>query len=300
MYTKQYSAKCFAWALIIAFLLQLAGCNTVSGQYSGRDGAPPGAFNANAVPDAVPKAEATSRYGNPASYKVGGKRYFVMKNSKGYDRTGYASWYGTKFHGQRTSSREPYDMFSMTAASTTLPIPTYVRVTNLQNGRSAIVKVNDRGPFHSNRIIDLSYAAASKLGYANRGTALVRVTAVTTNDMPKMYAANDNAKQSPAPNFYQPTNLKQSKTKSTPKLIVAENQPVYLQVGAYHDRSKALSVSKKIAALTQAEVSVKSGFRNHERIYRVHIGPLADGDQSSKVTHVLQKNGYEKPVHVDG
>lgn len=120
----------------------------------------------------------TNQYGKASSYKVGGKRYYVLNSPKGYDKIGRASWYGKAFHGRRTSSRERYNMFGMTAASTSLPIQSYVKVTNLYNGRSVIVKINDRGPFKSSRIIDLSYAAAKKLGYTNKGTALVRVTAV--------------------------------------------------------------------------------------------------------------------------
>lgn len=159
----------------------------------GSDGAPSGYFNAHSVPEAVPKAESRSKYGNPTSYRVGRKRYYVMKDAKGYDKKGYASWYGRKFHGQRTSSRERYDMYSMTAASTTLPIPTYVRVTNLENGRSVVVKVNDRGPFHSRRIIDLSYAAAKQLGYAHKGTAYVQVTAIGAQKPRALLAASDSS-----------------------------------------------------------------------------------------------------------
>lgn len=123
----------------------------------------------------VPAKEPLSRYGNPTEYKVAGRNYEVMKSSTGYKTRGVASWYGTKFHKQRTSSGEPYDMYVMTAAHKTLPLPTYVRVKNLDNGRVAVVKVNDRGPFHGNRIIDLSYAAALKLGVFPKGTANVEI-----------------------------------------------------------------------------------------------------------------------------
>ena len=127
------------------------------------------------LPDPVPRREPRSARGNPPSYVVFGKTYHVMESESGYYATGLASWYGTKFHGRTTSSGEPYDMFALTAAHRSLPIPTYVRVTNLDNGKSTVVRVNDRGPFHSDRIIDLSYAAAVKLGFADRGTARVRV-----------------------------------------------------------------------------------------------------------------------------
>ncbi|MBA2650100.1 MAG: septal ring lytic transglycosylase RlpA family protein [Legionella sp.] len=123
----------------------------------------------------VPSKEPLSRYGNPSEYKVAGHKYAVLKSSTGYKTKGIASWYGTKFHNQRTSSGEPYDMYIMTAAHKTLPLPTYVKVKNLNNGREAIVKVNDRGPFHENRVIDLSYAAALKLGVFPKGTAPVEI-----------------------------------------------------------------------------------------------------------------------------
>lgn len=122
-----------------------------------------------------PANEPLSRYGNPTEYYVDGRTYEVMKSSSGYKTRGVASWYGTKFHKQRTSSGEPYDMYVMTAAHKTLPLPTYIRVKNLSNGREAIVRVNDRGPFHSDRILDLSYAAAVKLGVYPKGTAPVEI-----------------------------------------------------------------------------------------------------------------------------
>ncbi|KTD50894.1 septal ring lytic transglycosylase RlpA family protein [Legionella quateirensis] len=123
----------------------------------------------------VPANEPLSRYGNPSEYYVDGRAYKVMKSSSGYKTRGVASWYGTKFHKQRTSSGEPYNMYVMTAAHKTLPLPTYVKVKNLDNGRSAVVKVNDRGPFHADRVIDLSYAAALKLGVFPKGTANVEI-----------------------------------------------------------------------------------------------------------------------------
>ncbi len=186
MNSQHRLGKIGVWALAFWLLLLIAGCSSVGGNRTLY-----GPQSANANPNTVPKTQPLNKYRNPYSYKVGGHRYYVMKSAQGYDQTGYASWYGTKFHGHHTSNHERYDMYSMTAASTTLPIPTYVRVTNLRNNRTVIVKVNDRGPFRSNRIIDLSYAAAVKLGYASSGTALVRVTAINPDQIGKMYAAND-------------------------------------------------------------------------------------------------------------
>ena len=127
--------------------------------------------------DWIPK-EQPSRYGNMESYVVFGERYYVRDSSKGYDETGYASWYGKKFHGRLTSNREKYDMYEVSAAHKTLPLPSYVEVTNLDNGRKLVVRVNDRGPFHDGRIIDLSYKAADMLDIVNKGVQKVRVVAL--------------------------------------------------------------------------------------------------------------------------
>ena len=130
------------------------------------------------IPDAVPLAEPKSSSGNPDSYEVYGDHYVILKDARGYKERGYASWYGKKFQGKRTSSGEPYDMFKMTAAHKTLPIPCYARVTNIDNGRSVVVRINDRGPFHEGRIIDLSYTAAVKLGSLGKGSIPVEVEAI--------------------------------------------------------------------------------------------------------------------------
>ena len=132
----------------------------------------------DSVPDAVPRIEPRARSGNPPFYDVFGKRYYVLSSSVGYWERGVASWYGPGFHKVRTSTGEPYDMYAMTAAHKTLPLPAYVRVTNLLNGRSIVVRVNDRGPFVGNRIIDLSYSAAAKLDMLRNGTAMVDVRTI--------------------------------------------------------------------------------------------------------------------------
>ena len=160
----------------------LAACSTShqkhssSGRYSqAHDSAPPHAVDVSHVKDAIPRAEPKSRYGNPPSYVVFGKRYHTLASSEGYSERGIASWYGTKFHGHRTSSGESYDMYRMSAAHKTLPLPTYARVTNLRNGKSVVVKINDRGPFVKGRISDVSYLAAQKLDFVQQGLAKVRV-----------------------------------------------------------------------------------------------------------------------------
>src|SRR5882757_6220949 len=146
-----------------------------------QDGPPSAAeipANVAIIPDAVPTPEPKSSSGNPDSYEVYGDHYVILKDSRGYKERGYASWYGKKFQGRRTSSGEPYDMFKMTAAHKTLPIPCYARVTNLENGHSVVVRINDRGPFHEGRIIDLSYTAAVKLGSLGKGSIPVEVEAI--------------------------------------------------------------------------------------------------------------------------
>ena len=145
-------------------------------------------------PGPIPKVEPRSRYGNPSSYVVFGKTYYTLPSSEGYVERGIASWYGKKFHGRPTSSREPYNMYAMTAAHTQLPLPTYVLVTNLKNGKQIIVRVNDRGPFHDNRIIDLSYTAATKLDIVREGTGLVEVRALDPVDYQNMLLPNKSVK----------------------------------------------------------------------------------------------------------
>lgn len=161
------------WLLV----LSLVACSAPGVRPPARSDGPPAHVPVDLakLPDPIPREEPKSARGNPPAYTVLGRTYRVMDSAAGYQATGIASWYGRKFHGRKTSSGEPFDMFELTAAHTTLPIPTYARVTNLHNGRSTIVRINDRGPFHADRLIDLSYAAAVKLGFATRGTAHVRV-----------------------------------------------------------------------------------------------------------------------------
>lgn len=164
---------------IVAFL---SACSTSSWQPApkpqAKDRPPSEPFNPSNVPDPIVKAEPLSKYGNPPFYDVNGKRYYTTKNRSGHIERGMASWYGEKFHGRRTSSGEIYNMYAMTAAHKSLPLPTYAEVTNLSNNKKITVRINDRGPFHGDRIIDLSYSAALKLGIVGSGTARVEVRAI--------------------------------------------------------------------------------------------------------------------------
>jgi rare lipoprotein A len=168
-------------ALVWLSLLLMVGCSSTpskKGGYYKDDGPherPPAGLDA--VADATPRAEPLHRYAN-RPYRVFGKDYRPLSSVQPFRQRGMASWYGKRFHGQKTSSGEPYDMYKMTAAHPTLPIPSYARVTNLANGRSVVVRINDRGPFHAGRVIDLSYVAAYKLGYIAAGSAQVEVEAI--------------------------------------------------------------------------------------------------------------------------
>ncbi len=209
---------------LVACFFFIAACTTVKPHHGDQDYAPSHDVDVQALRDAVPKQEPRSKYGNPKSYCVLGHTYRVMASSYGFRERGIASWYGMKFNKKRTSSGEIYNLYAMTAAHKTLPLPTYVRVVNLQNRRSCVVKVNDRGPFKQDRILDLSYAAARKLGVFEHGTALVEITALDPSH--------------PRGNLNLPTSLGR-----TPHL--------YLQVGAFASKNNADAFRMKVGALAK-------------------------------------------------
>jgi rare lipoprotein A len=255
--------------------LWFAGCSTRNVQQPS-DRAPDNPPDVSHVPNAVPKPEPRSRYGNPDSYVVFGERYYTMPSSKGYHERGLASWYGTKFHGKRTSSGEPYDIYGMTAAHKTLPLPTYVEVTNLDNGRSVIVKVNDRGPFHSERIIDLSYTAAHKLGILGKGTGRVEVRAIdplapdhVPNDEPVL-VQEDTATRKPA------------------------DAQLYLQAGAFQSESNARRLQEKIQTGKLGMVRVVKASTDHGTFFKVQIGPLQDITEATRIAQALKPLGVDQ------
>ena len=214
------------------------------------------------VQDAVPVSEPLARYGNHSPYTVLGKTYTVLPTSKGYHERGIASWYGSKFHGRRTSSGEPYDMHLATAAHKRLPLPTYAEVTNLDNGRKMIVKINDRGPFHEDRIIDLSYAAAIKLGVDQTGTARVDVRAIDV-DTPRRSAVK-----------------------------VADG--TFLQVGAFSKRKTAEDLAGRMLAEQIKPVTVQKS----RGLYKVWIGPYASEAEIEAGMRRVVELGYERPHRV--
>jgi rare lipoprotein A len=272
--------------------------------------------NLDQIEDAEPRLEPLIRAANNP-YTVFGQQYVPYKALTPYRQRGVGSWYGRKFHGQRTSSGEPYDMYAMTAAHATLPIPSYARVTNLANGRSVILRVNDRGPFHSGRLIDLSYAAAYKLGYAGTGSASVEVESITREDMP-MIAAQRQAAQTvaaaaPQSNAEQPV----AETKSITPVILASASPlqpalagpappipvdaetggIYLQLGAFSGRDNAenfrIRVYQQLIWLNDAiQIFSRDG------MFRLHLGPYRDRDEAKVMADKIREALQFKPVMV--
>ncbi|MEH6472907.1 MAG: septal ring lytic transglycosylase RlpA family protein [Halopseudomonas sp.] len=241
--------------LLALLVLFITGCSgTSSSRYSiEQDHGPSRNIDLSHVPDAVPTGEGKSRGGNKSPYTVLGKKYFVLDSNEGYLERGKASWYGKKFHGHKTSNGETYDMYGMSAAHKSLPLPTFVRVTNLDNGKQVIVRVNDRGPFHGARLIDLSYAAAYKLDMLQQGTARVEIEAIT-----------DVSRRPASAVVSQPQTLA-----VTP---VTNNR--YVQVGAYSSWTAAQSVKTRLGLLVRdqrVEISKREGT---PALYRVRVGPL--------------------------
>ena len=239
-------------------------------------GAPP-AFIAT-LPEPVPKTEPRSLYGNKSPYSVLGQTYRVLPSARGYDERGIASFYGNKFHGYKTSSLEDYDMYKFTAASKVLPLPSYARVTNLANGKSVVVRVNDRGPFHENRIIDLSYAAAVRIGIWPKGTGLVEVQGIDPS----------------APGGEPPA----------PHTVIAAtgtgSPGIYLQVGAFSDPANAERVAAQLRQANFAPVRVEEVQVNGRTIRRVRVGPLDGVDRADQVTVRIEGMGLPRPqVAVD-
>ncbi len=253
----------------------LAGCASLP-----PDGAPPPSEvpNISNIPNAVPRRLPRSPYGNPSRYEVNGHVYHVLKSAAGYQARGIASWYGTRFHGHLTSSGAPYDMFAMTAAHRTLPIPSFVRVTDLANGRSVVVKINDRGPFVDNRLIDLSYAAAAKLHMLKRGTAPVEVRAITPGHP---LAAGSVLVASPGGGNRRPH--------ATPG---AAHGHAYVQVGAFSDRRNAERLKRRLThARLAAPVSIQKVERSSGTLFRVHLGPIASATQLRNLDQALAALG---------
>ena len=214
---------------------------------------------------------AKANHGNPSSYVVHGKRYYVMDDSEGFVQRGIASWYGRKFHGRRTSSGEVYNMHDMTAAHKTLPIPVYVHVRNLDNGRTAIVRVNDRGPFIDGRIIDLSYAAATRLGVDGPGTANVEISVIERGQT-------------------EPTSVVRAVPLATPE---SQDQPLYIQMGSFASLNNADNLVRTLLAANESAAQVSPLQTDDGLFYRVRVGPLFDIDEANAILARLKGKGFE-------
>jgi rare lipoprotein A len=266
-------------AIFLFAMLASCGSNEVT------DSAPSGSIG-RLPDDAIPRPEPKGRYGNGPVYEVFDVRYTVMDSAYGYKERGVASWYGKKFHGELTSSREVYDMYAMTAAHKTLPLPTYVQVRNLSNNKTVVVRVNDRGPFIDNRIIDLSYSAAIKLDIVQNGTGLVEVTAINF-DEPKGGTGD------------RPTS--QTTATAAPAAAAAEAPAagqIFIQVGAFGNIDNA---SRRYTTLKNGGIS---GAAIHEDksssppIYRVRIGPIGGVAQYDEIARQLAGLGINDPILV--
>ncbi len=226
-----------------------------------RDGAPLQPISPEEVGDAVPRADPILSVGNRSPYTVDAVTYEVLSNYRGYRQVGIASWYGAKFDGYETSNGEIFDVYQASAAHRTLPIPCYARVTNLENGRSVVVRINDRGPFHSERLIDLSYAAAVKLGYMERGTAQVEVAVL---DVPGV----DDRRNS------------------------GQGDYRYLQLGAFGSQDTARALQGRLRRVVDEPVEISMVQSGPGVLYRVRIGPLAGNDALRDLQRQLEDGGY--------
>ena len=225
---------------------------------------------ASSVSGKVIPGTTKSKSGNPSSYVVMGKRYYVLGDAKGFVQRGVASWYGKKFHGRKTSSGEIYNMNAMTAAHKTLPIPVYVRVKNLENGRTITVKVNDRGPFVDGRIIDLSFAAAKKLGITLAGTAKVEVSALsagkkTEREVVRTIPLSDKIEQ---------------------------DVPLFIQMGSFGSELNAINLASDLRNANELAVAVSELRTDKGSFYRVRVGPLYDIDEANAVVRRLKSKGF--------
>lgn len=249
-------------------LAWMAGCSQLS-PVEQKDSAPATRLDPDSIQDAIPRDDLITRAGNTSPYTVLGKTYTVLERGDNYIERGTASWYGTKFHGRPTANGEKYSLYGMTAAHRSLPIPSYAKITNLDNGRTTIVRVNDRGPFHSERIIDLSYAAAVKLGYAEQGTARVEVEVLDTR-----------------------TNATAATNTTVATRAAAANESYYLQVGAFSDKARAQQLVQQLQTLLEQSVTVRDA---RDSYHRVWIGPIASLDSVRSISELLEQQQLGSP-----
>ncbi|MCK2042037.1 septal ring lytic transglycosylase RlpA family protein [Chromohalobacter sp. TMW 2.2308] len=287
--------------LVCMLMLLVAGCaSDGGGRYAQQNDAYPDAPpDVTDVPDAVPKDEPLAKSGNRSTYEVWGETYHVLSDPSGYVEEGDASWYGTKFQGYDTASGEPYDMYKMSAAHRTLPLPTYVRVTNLDNRHSVIVRVNDRGPFHGDRLIDLSYAAAARLDILGHGTGHVRVEAIDPEQWAEQHKrSTESASQGEVAQVSsgvptQGATNEASAADAPQQAPVAERQDgtgQYVQVAALSSAARAKALEKRL----QGQVSRPVRVREEASVYRVQVGPVHDASHIDSIKAELQAAGFDQ------
>jgi rare lipoprotein A len=253
-----------------------------AGRYSiSQDRAPTRIVDLASIPEVIPEPLNRTGAGNRSPYTVLGKSYEVMPTEVGYNERGVASWYGEKFHGHKTSNGEVFDMFLASAAHKSLPIPSFLRVTNLDNNRSIVVRVNDRGPFHGDRVIDLSYAAAVKLGYADRGTARVQLESIVATG-----TSGDRV-------------VRDANSGGNETLRVSSTDSRYLQVGAFSDLSAAQEVTSRVEEITSLPVFIWTVNTSSNKIlHRVRVGPISDPGQIQRVSESVVAANLGSPYTV--
>ena len=269
--------------MMVAALL----CSCASANYYKDDRPPRQDRDISAIPDAVPKIEPITQAGNKTPYRVLGQTYHLLSDNRGYKARGIASWYDTKLHGKKTSNGETYNMFAMSAAHKTLRMPAYVRVTNIDNGRQVVVRVNDRGPFLHDRLIDLSYAAAKKLGYADSGFARVDIEYI---DPLAQQAQSQQQPQS------------QTQAQPVPPLPQLKERPMasgaYLQLAAFSTAKPALQMQARVRKLSAHSVLMMINEGGKGLLYKVLVGPLDGPAEQQRLKQLLKKQEKLSPFLV--
>lgn len=284
------------WLMAMAMVV-LAGCAGApevdhSARYTiKQDRAPSGDFDASGLSDAQPRFEAPRRAGNQSPYTVWGKSYRVMDSNEGYVERGLASWYGEKFHGHTTSNGEIFDMYAMSAAHKSLRIPGYAQVTSLENGRSVIVRVNDRGPFHDDRLIDLSYAAAKKLGFHNRGTARVEVAAITVEPDGSMTLAGDPFVPGGGQSDPVVQSIGQLPAQDS-SLVRLEQRSLFVQLGSFGNRETARTLQARAQGAVDNPVRVREITTDNGRFHRVQVGPFDSEQAARQAQTIFESRGF--------
>jgi len=288
---RRNASRLLGFALTVVLASNLTSCGSNATKADG-----PGSGRIPDMPgDVVPRPEPLSKYGNGRDlgngpqYEVLNKTYTVMPGSNGYQERGVASWYGKKFHGNLTSNREVYDMYAMTAAHKTLPLPAYVRVRNLRNDKVVVVRVNDRGPFVHNRIIDLSYSAALKLDMIREGTSLVEVTAISFDQSGRAQAEGDH------PTGARTTAISTAATAPAEAASPVQSRQIFVQVGAFGNRENAARRLAMLSLSGIADAFIDADSSTHPTLYRVRVGPVFNVNQFDRIVDELEGLGIHDP-----